>query len=93
MAKPIVGLGGRVLTAAEQAEFDAFEKRCQALGLMENPHRTGSWGTIVGGKFQEVARIDVGESGKPGWRGQTHIHIQGIADHLDPATPLPGETP
>ena len=92
MAKPTVGLGGRVLTSAEEAEFDSFAQRCQALGLVENRHRTGSWGTMVNGTFEEVARVDVAEPGKPGWRGQTHIHLHGGADHLDPATKLPGES-
>jgi hypothetical protein len=86
------GLGNRVLSAAEQAEFDAFAARAAKLGLVENPFRTGSWGTInPGGKFEEVVRIDVAEPGQAGWRGQTHIHIVGQAGHLDPSTKLPGE--
>jgi hypothetical protein len=83
--------GGRVLSAAEQAEFDAFAARARALGLTENPYRIGSWGRIVNGKFEEITRIDVAEIGKPGWRGKTHIHIRGQKGHLDPKTPLPGE--
>jgi hypothetical protein len=85
------GMGGRVLSAAEKAEFDAFAQRAQKLGLVENPHRTGSWGRMTGGKFDEVARIDVAEVGKPGWRGRTHIHITGQNGHLNPAMRLPGE--
>jgi hypothetical protein len=91
VGKLTVGMGGRVLSPAEEAEFDAFAKRASALGLVENPYRTGSWGRTVSGKFQEVARMDLGEPGKPGWRGRTHIHIHGAKDHLDPATKLPGE--
>lgn len=86
-----VGLGGRILSAAEQAAFDAFAARARALGWIENPHRTGSWGRLVGGRFQELGRIDVAEAGKPGWRGRTHIHITGQSGHLDPTTRLPGE--
>ena len=92
VATPTVGLGSRVLSPAEEQEFQSFATRCKALGLIENPHRTGSWGRIVGGRFQEVARIDLGEYGKPGWRGRTHIHLNGAKDHLDPATKLPGES-
>jgi hypothetical protein len=88
---PAKGLGGRTLSHAEQAEFDAFEQRAKTTGLTENAFRTGSWGKIVDGKFQEMARIDVAESGKPGWRGKTHIHISGQKGHLDPSTKLPGE--
>jgi RHS repeat-associated protein len=89
--KTTVGLGGRALSAAEQAAFDAFAARARALGLIENPHRTGSWGRMVNGKFQEVARIDVAEAGKAGWRGKTHVHIAGQEGHLDPTTKIPGE--
>jgi RHS repeat-associated protein len=85
------GLGGRVLSASEQAEFDGFAARAKAQGLIENPNRTGSWGKIVGGKFQEVTRVDVGEAGQPGFGGQTHIHNNGAPDHLDPSTKIPGE--
>ncbi len=86
-----VGLRGRVLSAAEQAEFTKFGARARRLGLGENPHRTGSWGQSIKGKFQEVTRIDVAEPGKPGWRGKTHVHIEGKPGHLDPNTKLPGE--
>jgi RHS repeat-associated protein len=87
-----VGLKGRVLlSAAEQAEFKALAVRAIRLNLVENPQRTGSWGRVVGGKFQEVGRIDVGEPGKPGWRGKTHIHVAGQKGHLDPKTKFPGE--
>jgi hypothetical protein len=88
---PTKGMGGRTLSAAEQAEFEAFAQRTKNLGLVENPNRTGSWGKMVGGKFKEVTRIDVAEAGKPGFRGKTHIHIDGTKGHLDPTTPLPGE--
>ena len=37
------GFGGRTLSAAEQAKFDAFAVRARAQGLVENPNRTGSW--------------------------------------------------
>ena len=85
------GLGGRVLTAAEKAEFSEFARRAIEQGLVENPNRTGSWGKVVNGKFQEITRIDVGEAGKPGARGKTHIHIEGEKGHLDPSTKIPGE--
>jgi hypothetical protein len=79
-------------TNARQGEFDAFGARAQNAGLVENPNRPGSWGKIGSdGKFREVTRIDVAEAGKPGFRGQTHIHINGTKGHLDPATKIPGE--
>jgi RHS repeat-associated protein len=86
------GMGGRALSSAEQAEFDAFAARAKSAGLQENPYRTGSWGTVdANGKFQEVTRIDVGEAGQPGWRGQTHMHVTGQDGHLPITTPIPGE--
>ncbi len=90
-ADAVRGLGGRILSVAEKAEFEDFAARAQKLGLTQNPSRTGSWGKIVDGKWKEIARIDVAEAGKPGFRGKTHIHILGIGDHLPPNTPLPGE--
>jgi hypothetical protein len=89
--KTTKGLGGRTLSAAEKAKFDSFAARAKAQGLVENPHRTGSWGKMVNGKFKEVTRIDVGEVGKAGWRGKTHIHVEGQKGHLDPTTAIPGE--
>jgi hypothetical protein len=59
--------------------------------VIENPYRAGSWGEFVGGKFREIARIDVAEEGKSGWRGKTHIHIDGQKGHLNSVTKLPGE--
>jgi RHS repeat-associated protein len=92
MIKATRGWGGRLLTETEQAEFDAFAKRAQSAGLQENPGRTGSWGKFdASGKFQEVARIDVGEPGQPGMRGETHIHVDGQGDHLPITTKIPGE--
>lgn len=84
------GMGGRILTAAERAEFEAFAARARASGLIENPRRTGSWGRYnADGDFVEVGRIDVGDAGRPGWRGKTHVHVGGGKEHLDPTTPLP----
>lgn len=91
MSKPTVGMGGRILSPAEEREFEAFAQRCRALGLEENDDRTGSWGKMEQGCFKEVARIDVADPGKRGWRSKTHIHIAGQRGHLDPATKLPGE--
>jgi len=85
------GMNGRILSVAEQAEFAGFGRRAQRLGFIESPFRTGSWGRMEGNTYHEVTRIDVAEVGKPGWRGQTHIHIEGNPSHLDPLTPLPGE--
>lgn len=86
------GMGGRALSQSQQAEFDAFGARAKSAGLVENPNRTGSWGRIgESGKYEEVARIDVGEPGAPGWGGKTHIHIDGGEDHLPLDTPIPGE--
>lgn len=88
---PTRGLGNRILNAAERAEFNAFGDRANALGLIQNPNRTGSWGRIVNGRYQEVARVDVAEIGMPGWRGQTHMHLTGQRGHLPLTTRLPGE--
>jgi hypothetical protein len=85
------GMGGRLLTLTEKAHFDAFAQRAMDLGWLENPNRTGSWGRIVNGRFQELARIDVAEAGAAGWRGRTHIHVTGQQGHLPLNTPLPGE--
>jgi hypothetical protein len=57
----------------------------------ENPDRTGSWGTMEDNRFAEQARVDVAEAGKNGWRGKTHIHIEGQDGHLPPTTKIPGE--
>jgi hypothetical protein len=85
-------MGGRQLSTMEQSEFDAFGARARSAGLQENPYRTGSWGTFdANGKFSEVTRIDVGEAGQPGWRGQTHMHITGQSGHLPLTTNMPGE--
>lgn len=86
------GMKGRILGAEEKAAFDAFAQRAKDVGLVENPGRTGSWGRYTSqGKFEEVARIDVAEAGKPGFRGKTHTHVEGGGDHLDPTTKIPGE--
>ncbi|MCK1642487.1 VCBS repeat-containing protein [Bradyrhizobium sp. 157] len=86
-----IGLGGRVLNAAEHAAFEGFAVRAKALGWTQSPFRTGSWGKITGGKFQELGRVDVAEAGRAGWRGRTHVHITGQKGHLNPTTKLPGE--
>jgi RHS repeat-associated protein len=88
-------------TAARRAPQAATEKppcpegefgaRAKGAGLVENPNRAGSWGKVEGGKFVETARIDVGEAGKPGFRGETHVHIEGQKGHLPPSTKIPGE--
>ncbi len=88
---PARGLKGRILNMVERAQFNAFGDRANALGLIQNPGRTGSWGRIVNGRYREIARIDVGEIGIPGWRGQTHIHLTGQRGHLPLTTRLPGE--
>jgi RHS repeat-associated protein len=89
---PPVGLQGRPsLTPREHQEFDAFAARARALGLVENGYRTGNWGTVVNGRFREICRIDVGERGMSGYRGITHIHVNGGPEHLPFHSPLPGE--
>jgi RHS repeat-associated protein len=88
---PTVGMMGRLLTRSESAEFAAFGLRARRLGMVENPSRTGSWGQYQGGRFREVVRIDVGERGKPGFRGKTHVHVDGGAEHLPSTVRLPGE--
>jgi len=86
-------MNGRTLTPQQRAEFDAFAARAQALGLSPSPFRTGTWGRIdADGRFREVARVDVGEPGQPGFRGRTHIHVPpDFSDHSDPQTPFLGE--
>ncbi|MEO8550186.1 MAG: RHS repeat-associated core domain-containing protein, partial [Kofleriaceae bacterium] len=88
---PTKGMGGRVLTASEQAEFAAQAEKATAAGLVENPSRTGSWGKMVNGKFKEVQRMDVGEEGEAGWGGKTHVHNSGEKTHLPPETPIPDD--
>jgi hypothetical protein len=89
--KPIVGHGSRIFSAAERAEFNAFADRARAVGLVENPFRTGSWGRTVNGKFQEVARIDIGDLTKGGHQRYSHLKIPGVGNHLPVNTPIPGE--
>jgi len=86
------GMGGRTLSPQENAAFDSFGKRAASVGLKPSPYRTGSWGKFdSAGKYQEVTRIDVAEAGQPGWRGQTHMHIEGVDSHLPLTTKFPGE--
>jgi hypothetical protein len=60
--------------------------------LHPSPYRTGSWEKIdSSGKYHEVIRIDVAEAGQPGWRGQTHMHVEGMNGHLPLTTKIPGE--
>jgi hypothetical protein len=86
---PTRGMGGRILTASEEAEFAAQAEKAKAAGLVENPYRTGSWGKMVNGKFKEVQRMDVGEAGETGWGAKTHVHNSGEKAHLPPETPIP----
>ncbi|WP_245874929.1 hypothetical protein [Desulfobulbus oralis] len=48
-------------------------------GLVENPHRPGSWGEIgPDGKFEEKWRRDKGRPEiKRGYGSQDHIHVNG----------------
>jgi|GEM_PF-6189590 len=60
------GLGGRTISAAERAEINAFGDRARALGLVENPHRTGSWGRFNRFKrYQSAHRV-----WRPGFPGR-----------------------
>jgi RHS repeat-associated protein len=90
---PTKGMQGRKLSNVEKAEFDSFADRARSSGLTENTNRTGSWGKVDPGtgKFKEVTRIDVAEAGKPGWRGKTHMHVEGQDGHLPLDTKIPGE--
>ena len=86
------GMGGRILSRSEQAEFEAFANRARSAGLQESSYRTGSWGRLDrNGRYQEVARIDVGDPGEPGWRGRTHVHVSGQTGHLPTEVKIPGE--
>jgi hypothetical protein len=85
-------MGSRTLSPQEKAQFDAFGERSAKAGLRPSPYRTGSWGRIdSSGKYHEVTRIDVAEAGQPGWRGQTHMHVEGMDGHLPLTTKIPGE--
>jgi hypothetical protein len=89
---PTRGMGGRTLSSQEKAQFDVFGERAARAGLHPSPYRTGSWGKIdSSGKYNEVIRIDVAEAGQPGWRGQTHMHVEGMNGHLPLTTKIPGE--
>jgi len=57
-----MGMGGRVLTAAEQAEFDAFAVRARALGLEENPNiradlKANSSQVVAGQPFNQTIQV------------------------------------
>jgi hypothetical protein len=81
-----------MLSPQEKAQFDAFGERAAKAGLRPSPYRTGSWGRIdSSGKYHEVTRIDVAEAGQPGWRGQTHMHVEGTDGHLPLTTNIRGE--
>jgi hypothetical protein len=64
-------------------------------GLVENPHRPGSWGKYDGGngKYREYWRYDKGKPGAPGWEGKDHEHHYGGRDHLPPGTPFDPDAP
>ncbi len=92
MAGATRGMDGRVLGESEVGEFNSFAERTRAAGLTENPNRTGDWGRVGdNGKFKSVVRIDVGEPGKSGESGRTHLHIAGEKEHLPLTTKFPGE--
>jgi hypothetical protein len=74
----------RPLSQTEQDEYDAFVKRCQAVGAVENPNRPGSWGRIgPDGRFEEKVRIDFPQQGVPrgSWRDKLHGHQDGGKEH------------
>lgn len=73
------------------AEFNTFACRPRAVGLVENPFRTGSWGRIGNGKFHEVVRIDIGDPMKGRNQRNSHLSIDGVGNHLPVNTPFPGE--
>ena len=54
-------------------------------GYVENPHRSGSYGDIVNGKFKERLRID--PPTPPGQKGPntSHYHLDGKGKHYSPA--------
>ncbi|MBZ4421419.1 hypothetical protein [Myxococcus sp. RHSTA-1-4] len=54
-------------------------------GYIENPHRSGSYGEIVNGKFKERLRID--PPTPPGQKGPntSHYHLDGKGTHYSPA--------
>lgn len=51
---------------------------------VENPHRTGSYGEIVNGKYVERLRID--PPTPPGMKGpnHSHYHLDGKGTHYSP---------
>ncbi len=62
---------------------------------VENPHRTGSYGEIVNGKYVEKLRID--PATPPGMKGPnySHYHLDGKGTHYSsrPGDQHPGFTP
>ena len=54
-------------------------------GYVVNPHRPGSYGEIVNGKFKEQLRID--PPTPPGQKGPntSHYHLDGKGKHYSPA--------
>jgi hypothetical protein len=53
-------------------------------GYIQNPHRSGSYGEIVDGKFRERLRID--PPTPPGQKGPnySHYHLDGKGTHYSP---------
>jgi RHS repeat-associated protein len=53
-------------------------------GYVQNPHRSGSYGEIVEGKFKERLRID--PATPPGQKGPnySHYHLDGKGEHYSP---------
>jgi len=64
-------------------------------GYVENPHRTGSYGEIVDGKFKERLRVDPPTPPNKKGPNYSHHHLDGGDEHYSPRPgdqdPWPGE--
>ncbi|MCP3102032.1 hypothetical protein LZ198_24500 [Myxococcus sp. K15C18031901] len=55
-------------------------------GYFENPHRSGSYGEIVNGKFKERLRIDPPTPPRRAGPNRSHYHLDGKGKHHSPAS-------
>ncbi|RCW31947.1 hypothetical protein DFO77_11614, partial [Marinilabilia salmonicolor] len=85
-------LGNNPWTGSEMSRRNSFKVNPDGVTLpkdayipddfIENPHRPGSYGKMVDGKFVEIIRIDPGTP--PGFKGpnRSHFHINGGKEHI-----------